>query len=82
MTNSQTINREVLKSTRKVKGTQREVAKDLGITEVHWREIENGKSVPGTKLLFRICHYMGNDVYKLFPDLANPIFFNQDSNLI
>lgn len=75
MSNTTSTYRQVLKDTRKIRGTQRKVASDLGITEVHWREIENGNSVPGTKLLFRICHYLESDVYKLFPDLADPIFF-------
>ncbi|MET3937219.1 transcriptional regulator with XRE-family HTH domain [Paenibacillus sp. PvP094] len=76
-TNTQRL---VLKNCRKSKGTQREVATDLGITEVHWREIENGKSVPGTRLLFKICNYLGENVYVLFPDLTQASFFDRDSN--
>ncbi|MFB5761151.1 helix-turn-helix transcriptional regulator [Paenibacillus medicaginis] len=72
--------REKLKRLRKLKGTQREVAACLGITESHWREIERGKSVPGTKLLFKICHYFDSTVYELFSDLAHPNFFDNDSN--
>lgn len=72
--------RLVLKDCRISIGTQRKVAIDLGVTEVHWREIENGKSVPGTRLLFRIGNYFGKSVYDLFPDLAQPSFFDRDSN--
>lgn len=66
-TNTQRL---VLKDCRKLKGTQRKVATDLEITEAHWREIENGNSVPGTRLLFKICNYFGKSVYVLFPDLT------------
>lgn len=72
--------RQKLKRLRVLKGTQRMIAAQFDITEAHWREIENGKSVPGTKLLFKICHYFDSTVYELFPDLAHPNFFNNDSN--
>lgn len=70
-----TKQRPKLKELRGTKGTQREVAQELNITETHLRELENGRSVPGTKLLKRIEHYFGvsNDV--LFPDLNDPEFF-------
>lgn len=69
-----------LKSRRIVVGTQRKVATELGITEAHWREIENGNSAPGTELLFKICLYLNSSVYELFPDLADLSFFNSNSN--
>ncbi|MHB0944629.1 helix-turn-helix transcriptional regulator [Paenibacillus polymyxa] len=72
--------RSELKNCRESKGTQRKVAYELGITEAHWCAIENGKSVPGTKLLFKIAHYFGKSIYVLFPDLAHPSFFEKDSN--
>ncbi|MGG4499137.1 helix-turn-helix domain-containing protein [Brevibacillus reuszeri] len=73
--------RELLKSLRKEKGTQREVAIDLGITETHLRELENGRSVPSTKLLKRIEHYFGVSDDELFPDLNSPDFFSRENNL-
>lgn len=69
-----------LKNRRIAVGTQRKVANDLGITEAHWREIENGNSAPGTELLFKICIYLNASVYDIFPDLVNLSFFNQNSN--
>ncbi|MED1642130.1 helix-turn-helix transcriptional regulator [Brevibacillus agri] len=67
--------RQRLKEVREAKGTQREVAIELGITETHLREIENGRSVPGTKLLKRIEHYFGVSDDELFPDLNEPEFY-------
>lgn len=67
--------RILLKSLRELKGTQRKVAFDLSITETHLRELEAGRSVPGTKLLKRMEHYFGVSDDDLFPDLSNPDFF-------
>lgn len=67
--------RQRLKEARETKGTQREVAEKLGITETHLREIENGRSVPGTKLLKRMEHYFGVSDDELFPDLNEPEFY-------
>lgn len=64
-----------LKELRKQKGTQREVALALGITETHLRELEAGRSIPGTKLLKRMEHYFGCSDDELFPDLNDPNFF-------
>jgi len=64
-----------LKELRMQKGTQRKVAQDLNITETHLRELENGRSVPGTKLLIRIEHYFGVSDKELFPDLHEPNFY-------
>lgn len=69
-----------LKELRKQKGTQREVAIKLGITETHLRELEGGRSVPGTKLLKRMEHYFGQSNDELFPDLNDPSFYLSDAN--
>lgn len=67
--------RKRLKEMRELKGTQRQVAQELGITETHLRELENGRSVPGTRLLKRIEHYFGIPDEELFPDLHEPSFY-------
>ncbi|WP_217596317.1 helix-turn-helix transcriptional regulator [Cohnella sp. GbtcB17] len=75
--------RNHLKTLRESKGTQRAVAIELGITETHLRELESGRSIPGTKLLIRIEHYFGKSDNELFPDLHDPAYFStMDSNLI
>ena len=63
------------KELRESKGTQRKVAEDLKITETHLRELENGRSIPGTKLLIRIEQYLGAPAQELFPDLYRPEFY-------
>lgn len=63
------------KELRKAKGTQRQVAEELKITETHLRELESGRSIPGTKLLKRIEHYFEVSNDELFPDLNAPEFF-------
>lgn len=72
--------RRRLKMLRKAKGTQRKVSFELGITETHYRELENGKSVPGTKLLFKMANYFEVSVYDIFPDLNEPSFYDSNSN--
>ena len=67
--------RQRLKELRMSKGTQRQVAIALGITETHLRELENGRSVPSTKLLKRMEHYFGVSNDELFPDLNEPVFY-------
>jgi transcriptional regulator with XRE-family HTH domain len=67
--------RFAFKEARQLKGTQKKVAADLGVTETHLRELENGRSVPGTKLLIKIENYLGVSSKELFPDLYNPDFF-------
>ncbi len=54
---------------RKRRGTQKEVADDLGITESYVRNIENGIFSPGRELMFKIGAYFGEPVEKLFPDI-------------
>lgn len=73
-----TPTRELLKKRREQMGTQRRVAQDLRITETHLRELENGRSVPSTKLLIRMEHYFGASSKELFPDLYEPEFFLHD----
>ncbi|MEJ9220342.1 helix-turn-helix domain-containing protein [Paenibacillus glucanolyticus] len=67
--------RAKFKTLRQEKGTQKKVAEDLGITETHLRELENGRSVPGTKMLIRIEHYLGASAKEIFPDIYRPEFF-------
>lgn len=69
------VTRARFKELRESKGTQRKVAGDLGITETHLRELERGRSVPGTRLLIRIEHYLGVSDKELFPDLHDPDFY-------
>lgn len=63
------------KELRKLKGTQKKVAQELGITETHLRELENGRSVPGTKLFLKIEYYLEAPSEEIFPDLHNPSFY-------
>lgn len=70
--------RSTFKFAREQKGTQRKVATDLGITETHLRELENGRSTPGTKLLIKIENYFNVPSKDLFPDLYQPEFYLSD----
>lgn len=70
--------RLTLKKLRQQKGTQRKVAQELNITETHLREIENGRSIPSTKLLIRFEHYFEAPSKELFPDLYDPDFYLRD----
>ncbi|WP_429823159.1 helix-turn-helix domain-containing protein [Brevibacillus laterosporus] len=65
----------MLKKLRIQKGTQRKVAYDLNITETHLRELENGRSIPGTRLLIRIEYYFGVSDKELFPDLHRQEYY-------
>lgn len=67
----QNTTRIVLSERRKERGTQRKVAFDLGITELHLRKIEKGRGDPGVRLMFRMGRYFGESVYVLFPDLVD-----------
>lgn len=53
---------------RKKKGKQKEVAKDLGISEVYVRMIENGTFAPGRDLMFKISKYFNEPIESLFSD--------------
>lgn len=55
---------------RKRKGTQKMVAKDLGVSEVYVRMIENGTFTPGRDLMFKIARYFSEPIEKLFPDFC------------
>jgi transcriptional regulator with XRE-family HTH domain len=69
--------RLVLKEVRASKGTQRKIATALGITETHLRELESGRSIPGTKLLIKMEYYFGIPNKELFPDLYTPDYYLQ-----
>ena len=56
---------------RKRKGTQKAVAKEIGISEVYLRMIENGTFPPGRDLMFKFSNYFDESIEKLFPDLYN-----------
>ena len=64
-----TNKREFFSECRKKKGSQKEVAKDMGKSEVYIRLIENGTFPPGRDLMFRFQDYFGEPMQKLFPDL-------------
>lgn len=53
----------------KKKKTQREAAKDLGISEIYLRKIEAGDSNPGRDTMIKIANYYGEPMEKLFSDL-------------
>lgn len=61
--------RQFFASLRRAKGTQAEVAKELGISTVYLRMIENGTFKPGRDLMIRLSEYFGVPLEKLFPDL-------------
>jgi putative transcriptional regulator len=52
------------------KGTQRQVAIDMGVTETTVRNIENGHSDPGVDLIFGFAIYFNVPVQELWPDLV------------
>lgn len=60
------------KALRKERGSQREVAEALGVTETYLRHLENGYAVPGIDLAFKTAWYFNVSVYELYPDLADP----------
>ncbi|MCM1564888.1 MAG: helix-turn-helix domain-containing protein [Dehalobacter sp.] len=63
--------REYFSECRKKKGTQGQVALEVGISKVYLRMIENGTFMPGRDLMFRLCNYFGEPLEKLFPDLSS-----------
>lgn len=63
-----TNKRTFLSLCRKAKGTQKQVAAELGISEVYLRMIENGTHLPGRDLMFKMAAYFGQPIEKLFPD--------------
>lgn len=48
------IKRSFFTTCRKEKGTQKVVAKEMGISEVYLRMIKNGTFTPGRNLLFEL----------------------------
>jgi len=60
--------RVLLKQLRQQKGTQVQVAADLGISTIYLRKIESGEHTPGRDLMFKFAHYFGESPEKLFPD--------------
>lgn len=67
---NKSLKRTLFKSLRKKKGTQRQVAQDMDITETYVRQLENGQSNPSVELLFSFAYYFETDVYQLWPDLS------------
>ena len=64
------MRRHELINARKVLGmTQKEVAKELGISEVYLRKLESGDCSPGRNLMFRMESYFSKDVKVLFKDI-------------
>ncbi|MGG1649698.1 helix-turn-helix transcriptional regulator [Paenibacillus sp. NRS-1780] len=61
--------RSYLSNCRKEKGTQSDVAFQLGISTVYLRMIENGTFKPGRDLMIRISNYFDEPLDLLFPDL-------------
>ena len=63
-----TKKRHYFSSCRKSKGTQAKVAKDIGISTVYLRMIENGTFTPGRDLMFKLSNYFDQPTDILFPD--------------
>ena len=62
------MNNELLKEIRLSKNlTQKELAKQLNISERHYQNIEYGKSNPSIKLALRLCDILEIDLTDLFP---------------
>ncbi|MES1050481.1 helix-turn-helix transcriptional regulator [Bacillus thuringiensis] len=62
--------RMYLKYLRKQKGTQRQVALDIGVTETTLRNLENGHSKPSLELAFALAVYFNARMESLWPDLV------------
>ena len=62
------MNNKLLKNHRLSKNlTQKELAKQLNISERHYRYIESGKRNPSIKLALRLCEILEIDLADLFP---------------
>ena len=59
------------------KETQKQAAKNIGISEIYLRKLEAGNESPGRKALIKIESYYGISMRMLFPDIFLP---NSDSN--
>lgn len=61
--------RQRFKELRKAKGTQRQVAHEMGVTENTVRAMEAGYYKPNLENINAFAIYFGTDVYDLFPDI-------------
>ncbi|OBZ13319.1 helix-turn-helix transcriptional regulator [Bacillus sp. FJAT-26390] len=61
--------RQRFKELRIAKGTQTQVAVDMGVTETTVRALEAGRSNPSIEKMFAFAMYFETDVYDLWPDL-------------
>nr|WP_145402986.1 helix-turn-helix transcriptional regulator [Paenibacillus xylanexedens] len=68
-----TKKRTFFSTCRQERGTQSNVASELGISTVYLRMIENGTFKPGRDLMIRIALYFGEPIDKLFPDLFSEL---------
>jgi len=67
------MRRTVLIEARKNKKLSRElVSRELNISTVYLRKLENGTSKPGRDLMVRMENYYGLSVRELFPDIFLP----------
>lgn len=67
------MRRTVLIEARKNKKLTRElVSRELSISTVYLRKLENGTSKPGRDLMVRMEHYYGLSIRELFPDIFLP----------
>lgn len=67
------MRRIVLIEARKSKNLTRDfVSKELNISSVYLKKLENGTSKPGRDLMVRLEHYYGVSVRALFPDIFLP----------
>lgn len=62
--------RPTFKKARILKGTQKMVAADLGVTETFIRNIESGRSKPSLELAFTFSLYFKVPMEKLWPDIV------------
>lgn len=62
--------RQRFKELRALKGTQRKVADDLGVTETTIRAIEAGRFKPSVSNLIVFADYFETDVYDLWPEIV------------
>lgn len=62
------MNRKLLKETRLSKKlTQKELAKQLNISERHYRYIESGSRTPSLSLVLKLCEILEIGLSDLFP---------------
>lgn len=62
--------RNNLKRERELKSlTQKELAMELGVSEVYVRKLESGSSSPSSQKAVAIAEYFGKPLAYLFPDI-------------